>query len=123
MQILKADTYRQISMLRQEMATDLVGAVQRVVDPAVRRELLKVIAANLRAGRVAAERAAELWPSADDAAQAIVGLEIKEGQKKKFLQQFQQFTTVHSKSQKLLEDSFRHLGVILERLGHPEEER
>jgi hypothetical protein len=118
MRILKADAYRQASMLRQEVAAELVGILGEREEHSLRRRLVRFIEQNVDAGTQAATKARETWPDHDEAMEIIDGTELKDSQKKKQREIFERFEGLNDKSHSLLENSFRHIRIILERL-HP----
>ena len=116
-QILKADAQRQISMLRQEMVTDLLSILSDSREASVRGRLIKLIEANLRHGWAAARRAEDLWPSLDDVRQIIEKRsDIKPAAARKHLKLFEQLDRVQHRSLALLSHSFENIRLILDRI-------
>lgn len=115
--ILRADAQRQVSMVRQEMVTHLLGVLSETRDQSIRSRLIKLIESNLRSGILSARRSEGLWPSLDDARTAIEGRkDAKPAVVKKHLKLFEQYDRVQRRSLALLDDSFESVRVILERL-------
>jgi hypothetical protein len=116
-QVLKADSHRQTSMLRQEFITDLLSLMADLREPAIRSRLVKMIESNLKTGLAAAAKAEEMWPSLDEATEMVANKpEIKPAAAKKHLKLFAQFDKVHRRSLDLLNGSFANVEVILKRL-------
>jgi hypothetical protein len=117
MQILRAEAQRQMSMLRQEVAVDLLGILSQSREAPARQRIIKLTEAHLRAGITAAERAEHLWPDVDGVKTAIEGEEeTKPAAAKKHLRVFDQMDRVHQRSLSLLHESFEHIRVILDRV-------
>jgi hypothetical protein len=115
-QILKAETYRQASMLRQEMATELLGILAEAREPNVRSRLIRFVESNLAAGMTAARRSEELWPDMKDAEKVIAEKNPKPGTARKNLSLFREYDDLQRKSRRLLDDSFKNVRLILDRL-------
>ena len=119
--LLNADTQRQISILRQEVVTELLAVLGEVREGGVRTRLIKIIETNLRQGLAAARRSEELWPSVDEVKQTIQARpETKPALVNKHLKLFEQYDRVQHRSLGLLADSFEHIRVILDRVQPPE---
>lgn len=116
-QILKADAQRQLSMVRQEVVTDLLTLLTSVRDPSVRERLVKLLEAHLKSGISAAQRSQDLWPEAEAVKKLIESDDKrKPTASKKFLRLFEQYDRVQRRSLALLEESFGHARVILDRI-------
>jgi hypothetical protein len=114
--ILKAETYRQASMLRQEIALELLNILAEIKEPAIRARLVKFVESNLAAGMVAARKSRELWPEVDEAQRIIFEKCPKPASAHKNLKLFSNFDDLQQKSLRLLDDSFRNVRLILDRL-------
>jgi len=120
-QLLKADAQRQISIVRQEVVTDLLSVLADLREPQVRQRLVKVIESNLRAGLTAAEKAESLWPELQAVQESLAAkADLKPALAKKHLKLFEQFDRVQRRSLALLAESFDHIRVILDRLQPPD---
>lgn len=115
-QILKAETFRQISILRQEMATELLSILADAREPAVRSRLIRLIEANLSAGLTTARRAEDLWPDLDEAKEIIESAGAKPSVAQRNLKLFLQFNDLQTRTLQLLNDSFGHVRLILDRV-------
>jgi hypothetical protein len=119
-QILKAEAQRQASMLRQEVVTDLLSILSETRETNVRNRLIKLVEANLRAGLTAAQKAEDSWPEAAEAKELLENRkDAKPAVARKQLKVFEQCDRVHRRSLALLNDSFDHIRVILDRLQVP----
>lgn len=108
-------------MLRQEIVTDLLGILNETREPGIRVRLFKLIESNLRAGVTASEKADELWPTLQEVREVLTAdTKAKPAAMRKHLTLFEQLDKVHHRSLELLESSFEHIQVILERLQPPE---
>ncbi len=115
--MLKSEAQRQISMLRQEFVTELLGVLSLAREPGLRAKLLKLVEHNLRAGIAAAERTESLWPNANDARAFLENqVETKPTTVRKQVSVFEQLDKSHTRALGLLKDSFDHTRVILDRL-------
>ncbi|MFO1498454.1 MAG: hypothetical protein U1G07_08700 [Verrucomicrobiota bacterium] len=120
-QLQKADAFRQASMLRQEMVTDLLAVLSEAREPGVRQRLIRLVESHLKAGMTAAQRAEDLWPTEEEAGQMIAAKpDLKPAAAKKHLKVFQQWNKVQHRSLELLESSFENISLILARLRPPE---
>jgi hypothetical protein len=116
-QILRADTQRQLSILRQEVVTELLSLLADAQDARQRQRIIKLIETNLRAGNAAAEKAENLFPNLDEVKQKLESQEeVKPAVVKKHLKAFEQFARVQERSLTLLHESFDHIRLILERV-------
>jgi hypothetical protein len=116
-QILKADALRQVSMVRQEIVTDLLAVLPDTHEPAVRARLVKLVEGHLKTGMAAALRSQELWPDMAKAKEIIHGDEkLKPATVKKQLRLFEQLDLVQRRSLALLENSFTNIRLILDRM-------
>jgi rubrerythrin len=113
--ILKSETCRQLSMLRQEFASDLITLLSQSKDSNVRARCLKLVEINLRDGHAAMEKALQLWPAMKEA-EAIFAQETRKGAAHKQARLFSQIAGVHDKSMQLLAASFESIEKILARL-------
>src|SRR5690348_12605931 len=83
--------------------------------------LIRMIEGNLRAGITAAVKARDNWPKLPEVQQSIAQKsDLKPAAAAKFLKLFDQFDRVQVRSLTLLEESFEHIRVILDRLQAPE---
>ncbi len=114
-QILKSETQRQAAIIRQEILTDLVTLLDAVKDPAARKKLIGLIETHFKAGTRALEKSQELWPDTASVREEIEAQETKPATQQKNLKLFEQFDAVHGKSIALLQTSFEHIHVILEK--------
>ena len=117
--ILKAETYRQASILRQEIVTDLIEIVTHITEPGARRKLIHLIERNLRAGLAAVEKAEKLWPDEKEAQQILQEKCSKPATAQKHLKLFKEFDQVTKKSLQLLHESHANIQIILEKLNVP----
>src|ERR1051325_3312518 len=115
-QILKADAQRQVSILRQEFATDLIGVLAEARELPVRSKLLRLIEANLSSGLAAPQRSKDLWPEGTLVKELFgESTEHKPVQAKRFLKVFEQLDRVHQRSLSILGASFENVRLILDR--------
>ena len=116
-QILKAEAQRQLSIVRQEFAAELIGVLTEAKEGTVRAKLMRLIETNLKLGIAAAERSKNLWPESA-VVQGTFGesSELKPAQAKRFLKAYEQLDRVHNRSLGLLADSFTNVRLILDRI-------
>jgi hypothetical protein len=116
-QIQKADTQRQVSMLRQEIVSDLLSVLGEARESGVRLRLIRLVEANLKRGLAATSKAEELWPDMQKVRAVLDGqTESKPALARKHLKVFEQADKVHRRSLDLLHSSFENIQVILDRL-------
>jgi len=119
-QMLKAETQRQIAMVRQEVVTELLSILGETHETGVRSRLIKLVEANLRSGLAATRKAEDLWPELEEAREAI---EKHAGEKaamvKKHLSLFDQLDRIQRRYLDILHHSFDNIQVILDRLQPP----
>jgi hypothetical protein len=116
-QILKAEADRQMSILRQEIVTELLGVLAEARELGVRTRLIRLVEHNLKHGLRQAEKSEEVWPELGELEAALKdGDEIKPAAAKRYLGTFQQLDKVHRRSLDLLKDSFQNIRLILDRL-------
>jgi hypothetical protein len=117
MQLLKADAERRASMVRQEIVTDLLAILAEARENAVRSKLVRLSQANFKTAQTCAQRARELWPDEDEIEKTFADRpEIKPVQLRKHRKLFDQLNKVHQRSLSLLDTSFEHIQLILDRL-------
>jgi hypothetical protein len=117
MQLLRAEAQRQASIARQEIVTDLLAVLNEVRDTAVRTKLLRLVQTHFKKGLLCAQKARELWP--DSAAVEETFSErpdTKPAQLRKHRALFEQLDKVQQRSLALLDSSFEHIQLIMERL-------
>jgi hypothetical protein len=114
--MLKADAQRQISMLRQELLTELLSILTEAHEPGIRARIARLVETQLRSGLLALEKAESLWPSQAEAKEVIEEPELKPALQKRWLKVFEQLDKVQSRSCGLLRDSFANVRLILERV-------
>jgi len=116
-QIQKADTQRQVSMLRQEMMSDLLSVLGEARENGVRLRLIRLVELNLKRGLAATSKAEELWPDMQKVRTILDGQsESKPALARKHLKIFEQADKVHRRSLDLLHSSFENIQLILDRL-------
>jgi hypothetical protein len=114
--VLRADVHRQMSILRQEIVTELLSVLGEAREPAVRSRLVKLIESQLRTGRAALEKAENLWPTLAEAKEAVQSTETKPATQKRHLKLFEHFDRVQRRSWALLHDSFDNVRLIVDRV-------
>jgi hypothetical protein len=115
--ISKADALRQISIVRQEIITDLLSLLADTHEADVRRRLIRCIESNLKAGLLSSSKAESLWPSVEDATRLIQQRQdAKPAVSRRHLSLFNQLDRTHRRSLALLQESFQHGQEILSRL-------
>jgi hypothetical protein len=115
-QMLRADGQRHISMLRQEILTELLSMLTEAHEPAIRSRLTRLIESQLRSGFSALQRAENLWPDSDEAREVIGGSKLKPAVQKRHLKLFDRLDRVQRRSWDLLNDSFANVRLILDRV-------
>ncbi len=117
--LLRAETQRQIGMVRQEIVTDLLSVLNEAREPNTRSRLIKLVESNLRSGLTAIRRAEDLWPELEEAQESIAKHAAeKPALAKKHLKLFESFDRVQRRYLEILHHSFANTQVILDRL-HP----
>src|SRR5207248_3577328 len=85
-QILKADAHRQASMLRQEIASELLPLLGDAREPQLRQRLVRLVENQLRAGRASAQKAGDQWPHLQDVQERLTrATDLKPAAAKKHL--------------------------------------
>ena len=116
-QILKAESQRQASMLRQEFAADLIAVLTESREPGTRGRLIQLVESHLRLGIRAARKAEDLWPELEEVRDVVAKkAEAKPALARKHLKLFEQFDRVQQRSLALLENSFENIQLILDRI-------
>jgi hypothetical protein len=118
--MLRADAQRLMSMMRQEIVTELLSLLADTHEAAVRQRVIRLIEGQLRSGLTALHRAKSLWPDLQEAKEAIDVPEGKPALQKRHLQLYAQFDRVQQRSWGLLHDSFENIRLILDRVQRPE---
>jgi hypothetical protein len=117
MQLLRADAQRQDSIARQEIVTDLLAVLNETRDTAVRAKLLRLVQTNLKRGLASAEKARDLWPDSEAIEKGVADRpEAKPAQLRKHRALLEQLDKVQQRSLALLDTSFEHIQLILDRL-------
>ena len=117
MQLLRADAQRQASIARQEIVTDLLAVLTETRDTAARGKLLRLVQTNLKKGLAAAEKARAFWPDLEAIEKSFAERpDTKPAQVRKHRALLQQLDKVQQRSLALLDTSFDHIQLILDRL-------
>jgi hypothetical protein len=114
--VLKAEIYRQASILRQEIAADLLSIASESKEPVVRAKLIRLVETNLASGVAATRKCEELWPEAAEAERIIAEKCPKPASANRNMALFRKFDDLQRKSMRLLQDSFKNIRLIIDRM-------